>query len=59
MEAEWENGYRLTIEHYPGRKKPVMVLSKDGEYLTHAVLKDEDSYDMFIEFFKWLWRDAT
>lgn len=56
METEWASGYKLTIEHYPGRKKPVMVLGKDGEYLGHAVFKDEDSREAFIEFFKWLWR---
>lgn len=56
MEIEFANGYRLTVEHFPGRKKPIVVLSKDGEYLGHAVLKDEDSREAFITFFKWLWK---
>jgi len=58
MEITWSNGYRLSIEHLPGRRKPVMVLSKDGGYLAHAVLKDEESFDEFVSFFKQLWGDA-
>lgn len=56
MEAEFPNGYKLTIEHYPDRKKPIIVLHKDGEYLGHAVFKDEESRESFIAFFKWLWK---
>ena len=57
MEIAWSNGYKLSIEHFPGRKKPVMVLSKDGGYLAHAVLKDEESFGEFVLFFKLLWGD--
>ena len=50
MLLEFWNGYSLAFEHFPGRKKPVAVLSRDGEYMGHAVFKDEESLDEFKRF---------
>ena len=57
MEAEFGNGYRLELAHYPDRKKPVMVLSDGDGYVAHAVFKDDSSMESFAEFFKSLWGD--
>lgn len=50
MRAEFFNGYAVEIMHLPDRKKPVLRLSRYGEYLGHAVFKDEDSCDEFVKF---------
>lgn len=56
MEAEFANGYSLSIGHFPGRKKPIIRLGKNGLYVAHAVFKDEKSAESFTEFFMELWR---
>lgn len=45
-------GTRLELTHYPGRKKPLIVLREtDGSYVGHAVFKDEESMAAFVELF--------
>ena len=45
-------GARLELAHYPGRKKPLIVLREpNGSYVGHAVFKDEDSMAAFIRLF--------
>ena len=56
MEAEFANGYDLSIGHFPGRKKPIIRLGKNGSYVAHAVFNDEESAESFTEFFMELWR---
>ena len=50
MMAMFSNGYVVEVMHLPDRKKPVLRLSRHGEYLGHAVFKDEDSCDEFVKF---------
>lgn len=46
------DGHRLSLEHYPGRRKPVIVLSDRNGYLGHAVFKDDESKEAFDAFFR-------
>ena len=57
MVAEFANGYVLSIGHLPDRKKPIIRLGKNGSYVAHAVLKDDESAESFTEFFMELWRN--
>lgn len=51
MEIRFDNGYVLTLMYLPDRVKPVLVLSKDGRYVAHAVVKDSVGYEEFKRFF--------
>jgi len=57
VKAEFANGYDLSIGHFPGRKKPIIRLGKNGSYVAHAVFKDEESAESFTKFFMELWCD--
>ena len=47
-----KDGTRIELAHFPGRKKPVIVLQEpDGSYAGHAVFKDEESMQAFMELF--------
>ena len=47
-----KDGTRIELAHFPGRKKPVIVLQgPDGSYVGHAVFKDEESMHAFMELF--------
>ena len=53
MIYEFRNGIVLRLEHLPGRKKPVLVLTVDNEYKGHAVFSDEESMKEIDDFFMW------
>ena len=53
--AEFANGYVLETMHLPDRKKPILRLSRDGEYRGHAVFKDDDSCVEFMAFMETIW----
>jgi hypothetical protein len=55
MIAEFANGYRLEAAHFPGRKKPLLVLTHDGEYIGHAVFSDEKCCHEFKKFMAETW----
>lgn len=55
MIAEFANGYSLEVGHYPQHKKPLLVLRYQTDYMAHAVFKDEESAEEFMEFMKALW----
>lgn len=47
-----KDGTRIALTHNPARKKPVIVLQEpDGSYAGHAVFKDEESMEAFMELF--------
>lgn len=58
MIAEFPNGWTLEIEHYPDRKKPLMVIRLDGAYEGHAVFKDEESAEALKALFTETWGDG-
>ena len=45
------NGYELTIEHFPGRKKPCLAVRRPGENKIYKVasFNSEATADVFIE----------
>ena len=55
MEIRFSNGYVLALMYLPGRVKPVLVLSRDGRYVTHAVVKDSVGYEELKRFFESIW----
>lgn len=47
-----KDGTRIALTHNPARKKPVIVLQEpDGSYSGHAVFRDEESMEAFMELF--------
>lgn len=47
----FHDGARLELSHFPGRKKPIMVLTGSDGYEGHAVFRDEESMQAFIALF--------
>lgn len=47
----FQDGARLELSRFPGRKKPVMVLTGPDGYEGHAVFRDEESMQAFVELF--------
>ena len=55
MIAEFANGYALSAEYFPDRKKPVLLITFHGQYVGHAVFKDEESKEAFDAFMVETW----
>ena len=55
MRAEFPSGYALETMRLPDRKKPLLLIQLDGEYMGHAVFKDEESKEAFDRFMLDTW----
>ena len=55
MRAEFPNGYVLEATRLPDRKKPLLLIQLDGEYMGHAMFKDDKSKEAFDRFMLDTW----